>query len=222
MRSTSCDRSSPEHEPYRAWRIPSSVHPMGLFLFRSGEAVRGGLRRCEDLDRETDSRTATVRQDPLIAADFKVKRSFGRCSSSRGPVKRSANSLSRPARLCSGQDLNCELQGNGRLRVCLRDREAAGETPGEGPGIMVGIDPPGMPGARTHCQGNARPPHSRVVSQAMDQAGIRPSQRHRKVSDYLLGTRSGHLALDRLGHPATSASQAPWSCRLPGGEVGRP
>ncbi len=27
---------------------------------------------------------------------------------------------------------------------------------------------------------------AKIISQAMDQAGIRPSQRHRKVSDYVL------------------------------------
>jgi len=42
------------------------------------------------------------------------------------------------------------------------------------------------PGLDSYAMGTHDRPMSKVISQAMDQAGIRPSQRMRKVSDYVL------------------------------------
>jgi serine/threonine protein kinase len=77
------------------------------------------------------------------------------------------------------------LQGNARLRVCLRDRAAEGETPAR-PGILAAVMRRDCPGLDSSARGTHGKPMAKVISQAMEQAGIRPSQRHRKVSDYIL------------------------------------
>jgi hypothetical protein len=93
---------------------------------------------------------------------------------------------------CSAPDLKLDQQGNARLRVCLRDREASGDSQSR-PGIMAALMRRECPGLEALPKGkHDRPtgkhdrPTGKMVSQAIDQAGIRPSQRQRKVSDYVL------------------------------------
>src|SRR5690606_7858548 len=86
---------------------------------------------------------------------------------------------------CSAPDLKCELEGNARFRVCLRDREAAGDISARA-GLMAAITRRECPGLEPHAKGVCDRPMARAISQAMDQAGIRPSQRMRKVGDHVL------------------------------------
>jgi hypothetical protein len=86
---------------------------------------------------------------------------------------------------CSAPDLRCELQGNARFRVCLRDRDASDDKPAR-LGIIAAIMRRDCPGLDPRAKGTHDRPMAKVISQAMDQAGIRPSQRMRKVSDYVL------------------------------------
>jgi hypothetical protein len=73
------------------------------------------------------------------------------------------------------------LTGIAAYRVCLRDRQRTAESP-ERPGVLAAI-------LRRECPGLAPEPkgtHDRPMAKIVSQAGIRPSQRSRKVSDYLL------------------------------------
>jgi serine/threonine protein kinase len=90
-----------------------------------------------------------------------------------------------PLVFCSAPELRFELQGTAAYRVCLRDREKAGDSPAR-PGILAAIMRRECSGLESQPKGVHDRPTARIISQAMDQAGIRPSQRHRKVSDYLL------------------------------------
>ena len=69
--------------------------------------------------------------------------------------------------------------------MCLRDREAEGEKLAR-PGILAAVMRRDCPGLDSAAKGTHDRPMAKIVSQAMEQAGIRPSQRHRKVSDYVL------------------------------------
>ena len=82
-------------------------------------------------------------------------------------------------------------------RVCLRDKEkaAVSEKPAR-PGILAAILRRECPGLDVTPRGTHDRPMAKVLSQAMEQAGIRPSQRHRKVSDYTLD----HLVGDGPGY----------------------
>ena len=77
------------------------------------------------------------------------------------------------------------MQSNGRLRVCLRDREKEGDKPAR-PGIMAAVMRRECPGLDHSPRGTHDRAMAKIIGQAMNQAGIHASQRHRKVSDYLL------------------------------------
>lgn len=80
-------------------------------------------------------------------------------------------------------------------RTCLRDREQDGNTPAR-LGIMAAILRRECPGVDPQPRGTYDRPTAKTISQAMEQAGIRPSQRYRKVGDYtlehIIGERPGY------------------------------
>ena len=122
---------------------------------------------------------------PLIAANLKAKKLASLLQRQKAFQKKGRLPFIEALVFCSAPDLLCELQGNGRLRVCLRDREAEGDKPAR-PGILAATMRRDCPGLDPLPRGTHDRPMAKIVSQAMEQAGIRPSQRHRKVSDYVL------------------------------------
>ena len=133
---------------------------------------------------ETDGRFHTT-DNPLIAANTKAKKLrsvLRRQRASKGKVE---IPFIEPLIFCSAHDLKFELKGMAANRVCLRDREASQGLP-ERAGILAAIGRRACAGLDSNPKGTHDRPVAKVVSQAMDQAGIRPSQRSRKVSDYLL------------------------------------
>ncbi len=70
-------------------------------------------------------------------------------------------------------------------RICLRDRKASGDRP-ERPGIIAAIQRRKCFGSREHTPFRIDRPIARAITRAMEQAGIRESQRKWRVSDYLL------------------------------------
>ena len=80
----------------------------------------------------------------------------------------------------SADIVQCELTGSGRNRVFVKDQPdrkgiLAALMNREGPGID--------PGLRSHIDSSV----AKALSRAMEQAGIRQSQRSRRVGDYILG-----------------------------------
>ncbi|UFP93619.1 BREX system serine/threonine kinase PglW [Gloeobacter morelensis MG652769] len=86
---------------------------------------------------------------------------------------------------CSAPDLRLELQGIARFRVCQRDREPERGMPGQA-GIIAAITRRECPGVDPQPRGSFDRSTARAVCQAMEQAGIRPTQRYRQVGDYQL------------------------------------
>ncbi len=188
----------PSHEPYQAWSNfefiadDGSVNevdllvftPQGFFLI---EIKRRPGRLFGDAGTwswETEGKLFTT-DNPLIAANTKAKKlrallQHQRACKNKGPVP-----FIEPLIFCSATGLQLELKGTKASRVCLRDREAAGDTPAR-PGILAAIMRRECSGLEGHPKGTHDRPTAKMVSQAMDQAGIRPCQRHRKVSDHLL------------------------------------
>src|SRR5690606_36523633 len=58
-------------------------------------------------------------------------------------------------------------------------------------GILAAIRHRICPGLESDAKGTHDRPMAKLIGQAMDQAGIRPSQRMRKVGDYVLGQLIG-------------------------------
>ncbi|MCE3016801.1 MAG: BREX system serine/threonine kinase PglW [Pirellula sp.] len=188
----------PDHDPYRAWSNfefiadDGSIYevdllvftPQGFFLIEikswsgriSGDA---GTWTCEkDRFRKTFD-------NPYHLANSKAKKLRSLLGRQKAAKGKGQIPFIEALVFCSAENLQCDLQDNARFHVCLRDRAADGDKSAR-PGIVAAIK-------RRECEGldpNVRVPHntptSKIVAQAIEQAGIRPSQRSRKVSDYVL------------------------------------
>ena len=188
----------PSHEPYRAWANfefiadDGSINEVDLLLFTPQgffliEIKSRPGRLSGDAGTwtwETEGRLLTV-DNPLVLANQKAKKLASLLQRQKACQKKGRIPFVEALVFCSVPDLRCDLQGNARLRVCLRDRAAEGETPAR-PGILAAVMRRDCPGLDCSARGTHDKPMARVISQAMEQAGIRPSQRHRKVSDYIL------------------------------------
>ena len=200
----------PDREPYRAWTNfefisdDGSINEVDLLVFTTQgfflvEIKSRPGRLFGDAGTwtwETDGKLLTV-DSPLILANTKAKKL--RSLLERQPAFKKKGTLPyvEPLVFCSAPDLHCDLQGNGLFRVCLRDKDkvAVGEKPARS-GILAAIMRRECPGLDVTPRGTHDRPMAKVLSQAMEQAGIRPSQRHRKVSDYTLD----HLVGDGPGY----------------------
>jgi serine/threonine protein kinase len=230
----------PQRDPYRAWTNfefiadDGSINevdllvltPVGIFLVEIKS--RPGILRGDagTWTWEHEGRQFTD-DNPAIAADRKAKKLRSLLERQKSIKKlRGRLPFIEPLVFCSAEQIQCNLTGNARYKVCLRDRDAA-EGKGVGPHLceapfgpfrQMGSDPfsaddpfsgdkpqrPGImaalmrrqcPGLDPNPKGRVDRPIARAVSQAMKDAGIRPSQKSRKVSDFVLN----HLLMEGPG-----------------------
>ncbi len=188
----------PTHDPYRAWSNfefiadDGSINevdllvftPQGFFLIEIKSRPGRVFGDAGTWTWETDGRLSTS-DNPLISANLKAKKLRSLLQRQKACQKKGQIPFIEALVFCSAPDLRCELQGNAAFRVCLRDREKVGET-AQRLGILAAIMRRECPGLESFAKGTHDRPMMKVISQAIDQAGIRPSQRLRKVSDYLL------------------------------------
>lgn len=188
----------PQHEPYRAWSNfefiaeDGSVNevdllvfsPQGFFLIeiKSHPGHLSGDPGLWTFEHEGKRKTL---DNPLLACNRKAKKLQSLLTRQSATRNKGRLPFIEALVFCSAPDLTCQLQGAARSRICLRDRPADGGQRARD-GIMAAI-------MRRTCEGLAGPPkgeHNRpmakIVAQALDQAGIRPRQRNRKVGDYIL------------------------------------
>jgi len=90
-----------------------------------------------------------------------------------------------PLIFCSHPELQCHLQGVAHNRVCLRDRVGNPDKPAIG--ILSALKNRDFDGAAENVRPHIDRPVAKAIAMAMEQAGIRPSPRSRRVSDYILG-----------------------------------
>jgi serine/threonine protein kinase len=188
----------PAHEPYRAWSNfefiaeDGSINevdllaftPEGFFLVEIKSRPGRLFGDAGTWVWESDGKLATV-DNPLLGANAKARKL--RSLLQRQKVCKGKGQLPFVEALvfCSAPDLRFELQGMAAYRVCLRDRERSGDSPAR-PGILAAIQRRECPGLEPVPKGTHDRPTAKLVSQAMEQAGIRPTQRKRRVSDYEL------------------------------------
>jgi hypothetical protein len=188
----------PTHEPYRAWSNfefiadDGSINevdllvctPQGFFLIEIKSLKGRVFGDAGTWTWDQDGRLTTT-DNPVILANTKAKKLRSLLQRQQACKKKGRLPFLEVLVFCSAPDVRCELQGTARYRVCLRDREQDGDQPAR-PGIMAAIKRRECPGLDPQPKGLCDRPTVKVISQAMEQAGIRPSQRHRKVSDYVL------------------------------------
>jgi serine/threonine protein kinase len=191
-------RQFPSHEPYRAWANfefiadDGSVNevdllvftPQGFFLIEI-KSRPGRLRGdAGTWTWETDGKLTTV-DNPYQLANSKAKKLRSLLQRQKACKSKGQVPFIEALVFCSATDLHCELQGTARHHVCLRDRAAEAEKPGR-PGILAAIKRRECDGLDPYAKGTHDRPTAKMVAQATEQAGIRASQRSRKVSDYEL------------------------------------
>jgi serine/threonine protein kinase len=188
----------PDHEPYRAWAnfefiaLDGSINevdlllltPQGLFLVEVKSRPGRVYGDAGTWTWDTDGRLITA-ANPLLGANFKAKKL--RTLLERQKAVKIKGSLPWVEALVflSAPDIRCELRDTAAYRVCLRDRDGSPGHP-ERPGLLAAVRRRECPGLDPAPRTPIDRPLARIISQAMEQAGIRPSQRHRRVGDYLL------------------------------------
>jgi hypothetical protein len=95
----------------------------------------------------------------------------------------------------SADDVQCELAGTAQNRVLVRDVEASANQPAR-KGILAALLSREGPGIDPDPRGTIDVKLAKALARALEQVGIRPSQRCRRVGDYLLG----ELILDGPGY----------------------
>jgi serine/threonine protein kinase len=187
----------PDHEPWRAWSLfefialDGSVNEVDLLIFAPWgfflvEIKSRPGRLTGDAGTwtwETDGRLTST-DNPLKLANTKAKKLAELLNHQAATRRTGKVPFIEPLVFLSAPDLRCDLTGTGRLRVCLRDRD---DGPSPRPGIMAALQRRECPGL-TSLPGRAQldKPMAKLVARAIDQAGIRASNRQRRVSDYQL------------------------------------
>ncbi|MGK7952972.1 MAG: BREX system serine/threonine kinase PglW [Xenococcaceae cyanobacterium] len=178
----------PSHSPYLAWSNfefianDGSINevdllvftPQGFFLIEiksrpgrlTGDAGTWTWRTSDNKVLTTDN--------PLIATNNKAKKLKSLLEAQKACRKKERLPFIEALIFCSAPDLQVDLSGTASYRICSRS------------GIMAAITRRECPGLRPQPIGNHNRPMVKMISQAMEQAGIRQSQSYRRVSDYKL------------------------------------
>ena len=183
----------PSQEPYRAWSNfefiadDGSINevdllvftPQGFFLIEI-KSRPGRLRGdAGTWTWETEGKPHATVDNPLFLANSKAKKLRSLLSRQKVCKKKGKVPWLDALVFCSASELKFELEGNAAHCVALRDTKSRA-------GVMGAIRRRECPGLREHPYDRYDRPTGKMVAQAMEQAGIRPSQRSRKVSDYIL------------------------------------
>lgn len=185
----------PDSELYRAWTNfefisdDGSINevdllifaPCGFFLVEiksrpgslSGDAMNWVWK--------TDGKIATT-DNPLLLANRKAKKLASLLKRQKACQKIRAPFLE-PLIFCSAPQLQFHLSGAAGNHICLRDDNsyAAGRS------ILDALKNGRYPGSSQYLQTVIDRPLARALSQAIEQAGVRPSRQSRRVGVYDLG-----------------------------------
>lgn len=199
----------PDCEPYRAWanfefvaddgaiyEVDALVLTPAGFWFVEIKSWPGPVTG----DAHTwiwhppDGRSARRHDNPIRLANSKSKKLkslLGRQRALRGvdlPFLEARIFLSH-------EDVQPNLDAVGRLNVCVRDRQVRGDRDGAYPGVLATLKGTAAASASGFGRGKWRQvdgPLSKAIARAMDQAGVRPSNRSRRIGqDWLLGDLLG-------------------------------
>jgi len=181
----------PTHEPYRAWSNFEFIAddgslnevdllvftPQGFFLIeiKSHPGVLSGDSHTWTWQHNGHSK---VTDNPVFLANQKAKK-FASLLQRQRAFDKLRLPFIEPLIFCSAENLRSQLQGNARFHICLRDQ--AGK-----PGIMAAIKNRECPGLSEQPRGTFDRPMGKALTRALEQIGIKPSQRSRRVGDYEL------------------------------------
>ena len=182
-----------DHDPYRAWANfefiadDGSINEVDLLVL-----TPKGFYLVEIKSRpgivEGDQGTWTWRgsgrvhtvDNPLLLANRKAKKLISLLRRQPALQRKTSSPFLEAHVFLSHEDVDCRLAQDLRDRVHLRDTGAGRD---ERPGIVAALTRHSM---GTPVRTRPDRPLAKAVSRAMQEAGIRPSQRARRVGDYRL------------------------------------
>jgi serine/threonine protein kinase len=186
----------PDHEPYRAWAnfefiaADGSINEVDLLVLTpKGFYLVEIKSRPGNVDGDASTWTWThegrrfTDDNPLILANRKAKKLAGLLKQTRA-MKQARMPFLEAFVFLSAQDNRIRLPEHVAAAVHMRDREDPAER-STGRGIMDALTR--WPADNPPRHRNDRP-IAKALTRAMEEAGIRPSQRARKVGDYRLDT----------------------------------
>lgn len=160
------------------------VGPYGVFLIEIKSSPGDLSGDTRDWRWDHEGRRKTV-ENPVLLANRKCKRLKSLLSRQKA-FKNETVPYFEPLVFVSHENVVCHLSGNAAHHVRLRDRYDPGGKKELAAGIMAAIKRRECPGLK-HFDGKVvSQPRIKALAQAMDQAGIRPSQSARRVGDFLL------------------------------------
>lgn len=205
----------PDQEPYHAWSNfefiadQGSVNEVDLLVLAPGGFFLVEIKSRPgvlDGDPHTwnwrDQGREIFVDNPLLLANRKAKR-LASLLKHQQAVRRMALPFLEPLVFCAAPGLQVRLRGPAASGVCVRDKEHTGRNPEPVPGVIATLTrPPSMEPGRVRIDGTM----VRAVAAALSQAGIRRSQKARRVGDYELGQlilegpafqdyKAGHVAM---------------------------
>ena len=184
----------PDHDPYRAWSnfefIANDgsineidllvVTPMGFFMVEiksrpghlSGDSGTWVWRKEDDRFLTEDN--------PLFLTNRKAKKLVSLLKTRKAFEKVRLPFLEALV-FCSAENLTCSLKGNYSFHICFRSESDNSDMAGIRD-ALINRDAPGLKQDVLRIS----KPQSRAIGRALEQIGIRPSQKTRKVGDYKL------------------------------------
>src|SRR5262245_25694644 len=191
----------PDQEPYHVWSNFEFIADLGsvnevdaLVLAPGGFFLVEIKSRPGVLDGDAhtwiwrDQGRETLTDNPLLLTNRKAKRLISLLKQQRAASNMRLPFLE-PIVFCSAAGLQVKLHGPAASGVRIRDKEQSDTRPNAIPGIIATLTrPPSMDPGQVRVDGNV----ARAIIRALDQAGVRRSQKGRRVGEYQLG----HLMLD--------------------------
>ena len=188
----------PDHDPYRAWANfefqtrDGAIYEVDLLvLTKQGfwlvECKAWSGRIWGDSGTWTRSQDGRLHSEdnPVLLANRKAKALSSLLKAQPAMSKVGLPWLDALVFL-SSDDLQCDLTGNARNRVLLKDRPKTDTRP-EQKGILAALKDREGPGIDPDLREPIDIKVAKALSRAIEQSGIRPSQRSRRVGDYILG-----------------------------------
>lgn len=187
----------PDHDPYRAWSNfefqadDGAIYEVDLLvLTKQGfwlvECKAWEGRITGDTGSWTRTHGGKVRSEdnPVLLANRKAK-ALSSVLKAQGALEKVKLPWLDALVFLSADDLQCDLVGPARSRVCLKDRPTQPDKT-ERKGILAALLNRDCPGVDPDPRSPIDTKVAKALSRAMEQAGIRPSQKARRIGDYVL------------------------------------
>lgn len=189
----------PDHDPYRAWsNFEFQTHDGAIYevdllvLTKQGfflveiKSWPGRVRGDAGTWTRTTPDGRLISEDnPVLLANRKAK-ALSSLLKSQSATKKIRVPWLDAVVFLSADDLHCDLSGPAKSRVFQKDRPAS-DSQKERKGILAALLRREGQGVDSNLRSTIDAKVARSIAKAIDESGIRPSQKSRRIGDYVLG-----------------------------------